>query len=74
MCIMAGGSAEAAALMQTLEDEFQNLCARKGVRPSQQMQSGQSPVQAIESKVLGEPVLQLVFALRGSGFRMLVLT
>jgi hypothetical protein len=54
---MAWGGAEAAALMQTLEDEFQNLGARKGVRPSQQMQGSQAPVQAIESKVLGEPVL-----------------
>jgi hypothetical protein len=64
---MAWGGAEAAALMQTREDEVENLCTRKGVGASQQMQGGQAPVQAVEPEVLGEPVVDLVFALRWSG-------
>ena len=31
---------------------------------TQQMQRSQSPVQAVEAQVLGEPVLQLIFALQ----------
>jgi hypothetical protein len=63
---MTWGGAEAAALMQTRKDEFQNLSAREGIRAPQQMQSRQSPIQSVESEVLGEPVLEFVFALRWS--------
>jgi hypothetical protein len=65
--VVARGSAKAAALMQARKDEIQNVCAREGVRVAQQVQGGQPPVQAIQPQVLGEPVLELVFALRWSG-------
>jgi hypothetical protein len=55
--------AEAAILVQTREDEFEELPARKSLRLPQQMQRRQSPVEAVQAQVLGEPVLQLVFAL-----------
>jgi hypothetical protein len=49
--------------MQTREDEFEKLPARKSLGMPKQMQRGQSPVEAVQTQVLGQPVLQLVFAL-----------
>jgi hypothetical protein len=61
--VVARGCAEAAILMQTREDEFEKLPARKSLGMPKQMQRGQSPVEAVQTQVLGQPVLQLVFAL-----------
>jgi hypothetical protein len=61
--VVARGCAEAAILMQTREDEFEELPARKSLGMPKQMQRGQSPVEAVQTQVLGQPVLQLVFAL-----------
>ena len=60
---MARSSAEATIVVQTRAYKVQDLIAREGIRVSQQVQSGQSPVQAVEAQMLGEPVLELVFAL-----------
>jgi hypothetical protein len=61
--IMARSSTKAAALVQTREEEVKDAVAGEGVWVAKQMQGGQSPVQAVETQVLGEPVLELVFAL-----------
>jgi hypothetical protein len=61
--VVPRGCAEAAILMQTREDEFEELPARKSLGMPKQMQRGQSPVEAVQTQVLGQPVLQLVFAL-----------
>ena len=61
--IMARSSTEAAALVQTREKKVKDAVAGEGVRVAEQMQGRQPPVQAVETQVLGEPVLELVFAL-----------
>jgi hypothetical protein len=61
---MSRSSAEATGLVHTRVYKVQDLIAWEGVRLSQQVQSGQSPVQTIETQMLGEPVLELVFALQ----------
>jgi hypothetical protein len=61
---MAGSSTEASIVMQARENKLQNLLARQGVRMTEQMQGCQAPIEAVQTKVLGEPVLQLILALR----------
>ena len=63
MGIVAWCGAKATRLVQTREDEVEDIVAGQGFGASQQMQGSHTPVQAVQSKVLGEPVLQLVFAL-----------
>lgn len=63
MRIMSRGRPEAAILMQTREHKIDYLVARKGIRTAEQMQGRQSPVEAIYTEMLREPVLELVFAL-----------
>lgn len=60
---MARGCPEAARVVQTREDEVEDLGAREGVRAAQEMQGSQAPVEAVEAQMFGEPVLELVFAL-----------
>jgi len=61
--IVARSSAEAAILVQTREDEIEQFCTRQAVWVAQQVQRSESPVQAVETQMLGEPVLDFVFAL-----------
>lgn len=63
MSIVAGGSAKASIIVQTREYKVEDFAAGQGVGLAQQMQGGQSPVEAVEAQMLCEPVLQLVFAL-----------
>lgn len=63
---MAGGSTEAAVIVEAGEDEVEDALAGQGVRMAEQMQGSQAPVEAIEAEVFGQPVLELVLALRGS--------
>lgn len=63
MSIVARGSAEAPVLMQTRKDKVEDLTTRQGVWAAQKMQGSQSPVEAVEAQMLGEPVLELIFAL-----------
>jgi hypothetical protein len=60
---MARSCAEATIVVQTRAYKVQDLIARESIRVSQQVQSSQSPVQSVEAQMLGEPVLELVFAL-----------
>lgn len=62
--IVARGSTEAAVRVQARHDKVQNVAARQGVGMAEQMQRRQPPVEAIQTQVFGEPVLELVFALR----------
>jgi hypothetical protein len=48
--------------MQTAEDELQNALAWQSVRLPQKVARSKSPVQTIQAQMLGEPVLELVFA------------
>jgi hypothetical protein len=57
------GRAKAAAVMQAREDKVENLSARKSTPVAQQMQRRQSPIEAVQTQMLGEPVLELVLAL-----------
>jgi hypothetical protein len=61
--IVCRSSAEATIFMQTREDKVKNALTWKSVGLSQEVQGRQSPVEAIEAQVFGEPVLELVFAL-----------
>lgn len=64
MSIVSRSCAEAAILAQTREDKLEEFCARQGVWMAQQVQRSQSPVQAVETQMLGEPVFELIFALQ----------
>lgn len=61
--IVAWSGAKSAVLVQARQHKVQDVVAREGVRVSEQMQRSQSPVEAVQAQVLGEPVLELVFAL-----------
>lgn len=63
MSIVSRSCAEAAVLMQTRKDKLEQFSARQGLRMAQQMQRSEPPVEAVQTQMLGEPVLQLVFAL-----------
>jgi hypothetical protein len=63
MCIMTGRCSEAAILMQTGKYKVQKFLAWQSVRMAQQVQGCQAPIQTAQTKMLGEPVLQLVFTL-----------
>jgi hypothetical protein len=63
MSIVAWRRPEAAILVQTRQDEVEELSTRQSIRMAQQVQRSQSPVQAVQTQVLGEPVLELIFAL-----------
>jgi hypothetical protein len=63
MGIMARCSTETAVIMQTRQDKVEDVSAREGVWVSQQMQGRQSPVEAVEPQMFGEPVLEFMFAL-----------
>jgi hypothetical protein len=56
-------STEAAVFVQTREHEVEEFTTWEGIRVSQEVQCCQSPVEAVEAQVFGEPVLELVFAL-----------
>lgn len=61
---MARCSTEAAIIMQTRDDKVEDGSAWKGVWVAQEMQGRQSPVEAVEAQMFGEPVLELIFALQ----------
>lgn len=61
--VMAGSGAEAAAGVLAGQDEVDDLVSRQGVGMAQQMKGGQAPVQATDSKMLREPVIQVVMSL-----------
>lgn len=61
---MARRSTEAAIIMQTRDDKVEDGSAWKGVWAAQEMQGRQSPVEAVEAQMFGEPVLELIFALQ----------
>jgi hypothetical protein len=63
MSVVPRGSAEAAIFMQTGKDKFEQFSTRKSFGVAKQVQCSQSPVEAVEAQMLGEPVLELVFAL-----------
>lgn len=63
MGIMARGSTETAIIMHTREDKVEDSGARESIWVSQEMQRRQSPVEAVETQMFGEPVLELIFAL-----------
>ena len=62
--IVPRSSAEATVLVQARKDKVEQLSTWQSVRTAEQMQCSQSPIQAVETQVLGEPVLELVFALK----------
>ena len=64
---MAWGSSKAAIAMQTRDDKTDNAFSRQGFWLAQEMGSGQPPVEAIEAKMLGEPVIEFISALRDEG-------
>jgi hypothetical protein len=61
--IVTRGCGEATILVQTREDKFEELSARESFRMAQQVQRSQSPIEAVQTQMFSEPVLQLVFAL-----------
>lgn len=63
MSIVARSSPEAAIFVQARQDEIEQFSARQSVWVAQEVQRSESPVQAVQTQMLGEPVLQLVFAL-----------
>ena len=67
---MSRCSTEAAALMQTGEDEGEDAIAWESVGLAKQMQGSQPPIQAVDPEVLSKPILQLVLALRQSVLSM----
>lgn len=64
MCIVGRCCTKATALVQTREDESKNAMAGQSCGLAEQMQGGHAPVQAVQPEMLGEPVLELIFALR----------
>lgn len=62
---MAGSGSKAAAFMEAGENKGDDILTRESIRTAQEVGSSQTPVEAIEAKVLGEPVLELVPALMG---------
>ena len=63
MSIVAWSGSKTTTLMQAGKQKVQNALTRKGIRVSKQMQSRETPVQAVQAEMLREPVFQLVFAL-----------
>jgi hypothetical protein len=63
MSIVTGRSSEAALFVQTREDKVEEFSARQGVRMAQQVQRSEPPVEAVQTQMFCEPVLELVFAL-----------
>lgn len=63
MSIVSRSSAEAAIFVQTREDKLEQLSARQSFWVAQEVQRSESPVQPVQTQMLGEPVLNLVFAL-----------
>jgi hypothetical protein len=63
MGIMIRSRSETAILMSARQDELDGLISRQPVWTAQQMQRGQTPVDAIETEMLGQPVLEFVFSL-----------
>lgn len=63
MGIMPRSSTETAIIMQTREDKVEDVTARESVWLSQEMQGRQSPIEAVETQMFGEPVFELIFAL-----------
>jgi hypothetical protein len=55
--VMTWGCTESAIFMLTRENKIDDILSWKGIRPTKQIESIQSPIQAIESQVLGEPVI-----------------
>ncbi|KAH9878473.1 hypothetical protein IAQ61_001745 [Plenodomus lingam] len=49
--------------MQTREDEVENVTAGQRIWTAEKMQCSQAPVEAVETQMFSEPVLELVFAL-----------
>jgi hypothetical protein len=62
--IVARSSAKAASLVQTREDKVEDALTRQRVRLAEQVQRSQSPVEAVQTQMLREPVLELVLALQ----------
>lgn len=60
---MARSWPEASVVMLTRQDKLDRLVSREGIRMSQEMESCQSPVDAIEAKMFGQPVFELIFPL-----------
>lgn len=71
MGIVSRSGAKASIIMQARENELDELITWERVRTTHQMQSCKTPIQAIETQVLGEPVLELLFALGGRSARTL---
>ena len=65
MGIMAGSSTEATRLLLAGQDEINSLVSRKSIGSSHEMKSGQTPIQAIDSQMLRQPVFQLILTLWG---------
>lgn len=60
---MARGSSEASIVALTRKDKVNGFLAGQCIGMAEEMKRRQSPVYAIESQVLGQPVLQLILAL-----------
>jgi hypothetical protein len=63
MSIMAWGSSEASIVPLAGKNKVDGFLARQGIGMAEEMKRCQSPVYAIETQVLGQPVLQLILAL-----------
>jgi len=60
---MARSGTKTSTLMLTRKDEFEGGVAGESFGVTQKMQSCQTPVDAVQSEMFGEPVLEFIFPL-----------
>jgi hypothetical protein len=60
---MSWRSAKPAIIRLTRKHEIYCFFSRKGIGTVEEMEGVETPVEAIETKMFGEPVFKLVFAL-----------
>ena len=63
MSIVTRSGSETAPFMLAREDEVNGRVAWQGVWMVQQMESSEAPVDSIQTKMLGQPIFQLILTL-----------